>query len=361
MSTPKNEVDFVTTGMFIIDEIEFDGGKKIRDVTGGGGSFALIGARIWSSTAESKRLRIIVDKGYDFPESVKDELDNLEAGIVYRETPERKTTYGYNRVHNSGLRLFEYLSPKKPIRAEDLLETGSFDSKTIHVITNPKSFIGMSEEIAKYGSLTDRPKVIWEPTPESCFPENWPVCQKAMKYCDIFSPNEVDAANLLGIDVKVAKEKAIECVYAFQEMEIGRNGQGWVVLRCGSAGCFIAPSTSQTSQEQDGVVAQREAVHIPCVPMAPGSVIDTTGAGNTFCGALILEYYRTQNIVLSSVKATVAASFTIQQHGLPKLTHTENGIDLWNGESAFQRLKHFYEYLQNHEVEAVRQITKHGF
>ncbi|EPY54070.1 carbohydrate kinase [Schizosaccharomyces cryophilus OY26] len=361
MSASENEVEFVTSGMFIIDEIEFDGGKKIRDIIGGGGSFALVGARIWSSTAESKRLRLIVDKGSDFPESVKTELDGLDAGIVYRETPERKTTYGYNRVHDNGLRLFEYLSPKKPIRAQDLVETGSMESKTIHVITSPKNFISMSEEIAKYGSLTDRPKVIWEPTPESCCPENWPVCQKAMKYCDIFSPNEVDTANLLAVDIKEAKERAEQFAYALQEMQIGSNGQGWAVLRCGSAGCFIAPSTSRTAPHQDEVLAQRDVIHLPSVPMAPNSVLDTTGAGNTFCGALILEYHRTGNIVLSSVKATVAASFAIQQHGLPKLTKTENGIDLWNGESAFQRLKAYYEYLQNHDIESVRQVTKHGF
>lgn len=347
-------------GMFIIDEIEFDGGKKIKDIIGGAGSFALIGARLWTSEPESQQLGMIVDKGSDFPQVILDELNDLHTGIVYRETPWRKTTYGYNRLRDNGFRLFEYLTPKKPIRAPDLLETGLIYAKTIHIITNPKTFVSVCEELAKYGNLKNRPKIVWEPTPESCLPENWHILQKALKYCDIFSPNEVDSANLLGIDISESKSRAKEFVSAFQEFQIGHDSQGWVVLRNGSDGCLIGACTSSTNATSDAVVPVREILHLPSVQMKNGSVLDTTGAGNAFCGAAILEYYRTGNIIEACAKATVAASFVIQQHGLPAHTKNSEGIDLWNGESVFQRLKEYYEFLASHEASAIKELTKRG-
>lgn len=60
------------------------------------GPYALTGARIMTPYPHSKGLAAIVDMGNDFPCSIRDQLETLQCSIIFRETPERKTTRGYN-------------------------------------------------------------------------------------------------------------------------------------------------------------------------------------------------------------------------------------------------------------------------
>lgn len=74
------------------------------------GAYALIGARIVTPYPHSKGLATIVDMGYDFPPSIRDELEALQCSIVLRETPERKTTMGLNTYGPGEFRGIQHLS-----------------------------------------------------------------------------------------------------------------------------------------------------------------------------------------------------------------------------------------------------------
>lgn len=69
---PNSPVALITTnGMFIIDDIYEKDGRVHKDVPGGGGMFAMLGACIVSTSPTiSRGIKWIVDKGRDFPDSL---------------------------------------------------------------------------------------------------------------------------------------------------------------------------------------------------------------------------------------------------------------------------------------------------
>lgn len=101
------EIDFVSLGMFIIDEIEFKPPiPPVRDVLGGAGTYSAIGARIVSPPPLSRRVGWIVDAGSDFPAELRDTIKTWKTSCLIRETPNRLTTRGEMQPLNAASALF---------------------------------------------------------------------------------------------------------------------------------------------------------------------------------------------------------------------------------------------------------------
>jgi len=89
------QIEFVSLGMFIIDEIEFST-RTVHDVLGGAGTYSAIGARIVSPPPASKSVGWIVDEGHDFPAELRDVINSWGTSCLIRATPWRQTTRGWN-------------------------------------------------------------------------------------------------------------------------------------------------------------------------------------------------------------------------------------------------------------------------
>lgn len=110
--------------MFITDEIYRDDGTQLgMDLPGGAGRFvvqlklivgtyALVGARIFNPSPQSKRVSMIVDIGNDFPSSTLASLNQLDCSILFRSTPERPTSRGYNLYGPGELRSTFHMKTK---------------------------------------------------------------------------------------------------------------------------------------------------------------------------------------------------------------------------------------------------------
>ena len=95
-------MDFCTLAMLIIDEIRYPPPKPPSyNVIGGAGTFAAIGARLFSPYPRSKQFGWTVHRGYDCPKSLSEELDSWETGLQWIETPERQTTRALNEYVES--------------------------------------------------------------------------------------------------------------------------------------------------------------------------------------------------------------------------------------------------------------------
>jgi bifunctional ADP-heptose synthase (sugar kinase/adenylyltransferase) len=71
-------------------------------------------------------------------------------------------------------------------------------------------------------------------------------------------------------------------------------------------------------------------------------VIDVTGAGNAFLGGYVSGWLSSRgNVEEAMCYGHVAASFALEQIGLPKFQRGNGGEVLWNGESAIQRLDEY--------------------
>jgi sugar/nucleoside kinase (ribokinase family) len=55
--------------------------------------------------------------------------------------------------------------------------------------------------------------------------------------------------------------------------------------------------------------------HIAAVPVP---VVDPVGAGNAYCGGFLVGWLETGNLRLAGRYASVAASFLVEQYGLPR-------------------------------------------
>jgi len=75
-------------------------------------------------------------------------------------------------------------------------------------------------------------------------------------------------------------------------------------------------------------------------------VVDPTGAGNGFLGGLAVALARGKGLEEAAAWASVAASFAIEQVGMPKLGNDEKGVETWNGVYVDKRLKEFQKRLE---------------
>ena len=116
--------------------------------------------------------------------------------------------------------------------------------------------------------------------------------------------------------------------------------QGSVIVRAGDRGCFIKSHTEQK---------WLPAYYTPQENVEATKVIDTTGAGNAFLGALtmgLLMY--PDNYCFAACLGNVAASFVVEQVGVPALSMSEDGTELWNGADVSARLQ-AYKARINHD------------
>ncbi|KAI0523684.1 Ribokinase-like protein [Xylaria bambusicola] len=72
-----------------------------------------------------------------------------------------------------------------------------------------------------------------------------------------------------------------------------------------------------------------------------GRVIDPTGGGNTFLGGLAVALARGKGLEEAAAWASVAASFAIEQIGVPTIGQDDQGNETWNGVRVDERFEEF--------------------
>ena len=179
--------------------------------------------------------------------------------------------------------------------------------------------------------IQDRPLVIWEPAPLACKAENLQSCLDAAALVDVFSPNHIELARLFQ-DSAVSPDKfEIErLALKILDSGVGPEGNGVVVIRAGENGCFV----------QSRGLARKWIPPFYEAGIGEGQsskVVDPTGAGNAFLGAFSVGWIHTGgDIVEAASYGSVAASFALEQVGMPVMSGEEDG-ELWNGVSVSGR------------------------
>lgn len=131
-------------------------------------------------------------------------------------------------------------------------------------------------------------KVVLNPAP---YPKQ-PLPVELLEMVDIITPNETEAAGMSGVKV-TDEDSALKAI-----CEIQRRGVGKVIITAGAAGAY-------TSLEGKLV----------CIPTVKTEVVDTTAAGDTFCGALCVALSKGTDIVEAIRFANKAASLSVTRIG----------------------------------------------
>ncbi|KAI5120918.1 hypothetical protein M0805_002898 [Coniferiporia weirii] len=322
---------FVTLGMFIIDEFEYlddegnETGKTLDAQIGGGGTYATLGARIW---LPQNKVGMIVDRGKDFPPEIQSSLLAFGDDMwLFRDDPQRTTTRAVN-IYRGDNRGFKYLTPRQRLTPVDLQGTLLDRPANLHFICSPSRAHAIMSEVDAV--LDWKPVTIYEPIPDRCIPEELPALVGVLPCIDILSPNSEEALSLLSLPQLATREAIEGACSRFLELGVGPGGKGHVVIRSGSLGAYVA------SRDRPG-----KWIGAFWTEADGGKIVDVTGAGNSFLGGLSAGLSLTQGDVFEAVfYASVSASFTIEQLGLPKMTkNPTDGAEEWNGDDPYRRLK----------------------
>ncbi|KAK0672754.1 Ribokinase-like protein [Cercophora samala] len=413
--SPDQEMDFVTLGMFIIDETHHPPSLSLPpslNIPGGAGTYSLLGARLFSPPPSlSATTSMILDCGSDFPPSAGAQIKTWQTSTIFRHDKARLTTRGWNGYDNPldhSHRSFRYLTPKRRLTTGDLasLSPVLLTTKALHLICSPlrcqelvRGFLAARkkyyrEVLGKEEDEYVRPVVVWEPVPDLCTPGELLNCTNTLPLVDVCSPNHAELAGFLGgsgvvddgtgeVDAQ-AVEKGCEQLLASMPLQ-----SYTLVVRAGEKGAYIARNggrkraggggsgkkrkktvghrgglTAETDMEElfrglvmmegedEGVVA-REEIEVDegverWLPAywtgeeGKGKVKDATGGGNTFLGGLGVALARGKGIEEAVGWGAVAASFAIEQVGMPELKG-QGEEETWNGERVEERLKKYME------------------
>ncbi|KAK9455802.1 Ribokinase-like protein [Dipodascopsis uninucleata] len=326
------DVLFFSFGMFIIDEIEYHDGTILKDIVGGGGTYATYGARYFTKPPRSRGISWIIDVGSDFPQDVRKQLEDLYCSFIFREDLSRLTTRGWNGYEANGFRAFKYLTPKRRLTVDDMLRSRAISSKTYHLLCSPeraKEIVQRTiEERKKLTAQLGIPMFAWEPIPDLCTPEYLESCFDVLPMVDILTPNSAEAAAFFGLPEPDTNKGDEEIAARF--LPFIRDDAA-VVIRAGQRGCLVLTKTIKK--------------WLPVYHNDPSKVVDLTGAGNSFVGGMCMGYLESKgNYVEAASYGNIAAALAIEQLGFPRRT-TRDGEEYWNGVSISNRLQKYKSML----------------
>ncbi|KAJ5901998.1 hypothetical protein N7495_002526 [Penicillium taxi] len=379
------DVDFCTLGMFILDRIltyyetdDIDFGSSrpgVKNVLGGAASFAVLGARLVAGSTYARSVSWIVDVGSDFPSETLAEIRSWDTDCLFREDHSRLTTRGWNGYHPNEKRDFKYLTPK--LRLEpSMLSDAQVWSQTFHMVCSSSRCISIvhdilqrREELRKAGqtpnneNVSKRPIFVWEPVPDLCTPAEQEKFFAAIKVVDVVSPNHLELGMLFE-QPEWTKDSpdGQQLIRRIIESGIGPNRDGCLAIRAGKDGSYAFSKAQEI---------WLPAYHQPDTSVTT-AVVDPTGAGNSFLGALaqgmvsvgrepfeviesILSHSRNWETALDSwgtrrglpmalICATVAAGFVVEQIGVPQISQN-SGKEMWNQSEFTERVRLYTQRL----------------
>ena len=247
---------------------------------------------------------------------------------------------------------FEYTAPRKRID-ESMLTEKQVLSKCFHLICAPVRCMQLVEGIINARSTFQTakdlapPLFVWEPVPDSCCPEEYDHLLEALKVVDVISPNHYELAALFGqVDqLNKSDESDIELLQGQCERLLADGfptQRGSVVVRRGDQGCCVYSRFGRTffpayHQPKDSAPEYSDIQTEP-------KVVDPTGGGNAFLGGFCIGlldglHGGSASYEQGALWGSVAASFAIEQVGMPRLSLREDGTELWNGEAVADRVR----------------------
>ncbi|KAK4232789.1 Ribokinase-like protein [Achaetomium macrosporum] len=336
---------FVSLGMVILDEIRFTDGKVLHDVAGGSGLYSTLGARMTdTAAAHPKKVGCCVLAGADFPDSMEQAIKSWGIALTVIRDPSRLSTRGLLTYSGDSFkeRTFEYTTtPLQPTPA-DLSGSPLLRSQAFHFLAPPELMATFAADLAALqvsAGVAAQPLMVWEPAPASCHPAKRDAHLETAKCVDIYSPNHIELLATFGSGVgppaeefhrKTIEEQALRIL----DSGVGRDGDGAVVIRCGEHGCVV-------------VSRSYPARWFPAYHRGSESsrVVDATGAGNAFLGAFAVTFAIASDLTEAAIAGSVAASFAIEQVGLPDRS-SRHGKEMWNGEEFSARVDRFRTMLE---------------
>ena len=281
-------MDYVTFGL-IIDDVAFPDGRVVRDLLGGGGPQTAFGMRLW---APAGRVGLAAQVGADLPSTALAWLHDAgidTAGVRVTEWPSLRA---WQHLGADGSRRHAWQVPPEVVAAQlarsaAALPVAYQQARGWHLGVHPEepplAFLKALRALGGRVSVETFRAAQQRPDPDAL--------HALLAATDVFSPNLAAAQSLVGPGTS---EEVAERLLA--------AGAPLVALRLGARG---------------SLVAERGSARLVRIPALPVRVVDPVGAGNAYCGGFLTGWVETGDVVEAGLRGAVAASFLLEQYGLP--------------------------------------------
>lgn len=243
-------------------------------------------------------------------------------------------------THINTAKKFSYTTPPLKASPSNLIATPLLGSKAFHMLATPEEIEAYVPELLKLRTqrgITASPYISWEPLPAACTPQNKHAFLRAYSLVNVFSPNHIEIASIFNSNCgKAFNASALEAHSQYFSNHVGTHGTGIVIIRAGEHGSLTTCNDNTTRH-----------VWLPAYyPPGDGKVVDPTGAGNAFLGGFMQGWIASRDILEGSVYGSVAASFALEQIGLPRCEESGGGEERWNGVRVWDRIGEYKDKLR---------------
>ena len=290
MAMSRTQPRLVCLGNFTVDHIHLPDGRAIPDCMGGDALFAALGARLWEPAVE-----IVAPIGKDLPTATQEAIQNTNFrtdGLAPRDSHTLKNHVYYD---SSGGRRWEFL-----YTPEDFIDLSPRSKDIPNSYINAEAFLLLAmalesqEEIAAWLRKHTNALIALD-TQEDYTAGNENRILQLASQVDIFLPSAKEAHQLLG---HKDWERAAK--------DFAALGPAIVVIKLGPSGALI--------------YAHEPPLMFIEPPASGTNVIDTTGAGDAFCGGFMAAYLQDKQELRRAARAgAISASYAISSFGMEGL------------------------------------------
>ncbi len=279
--------DFVTYSI-IIDDLVFPDGQTQMGVLGGSGPQTAFGMKLWADS-----VGLVGGIGQGFPATAWEWLAAMAidtAGV--RSYAHHPTLRAWQIFEEDGRRTQVWRTQGRAIPEQLALRYADL----------PASY--QQAHGFHYGVHPDQPNLAVaaalrangvtvgiEPFKHAERPLSPSALQALVGAAPIFSPNQYEVATMTGIHEPLEQIRHLVAA-----------GAQIIALRLGAQGSLVHRADRDETWQ---------------IPAYPSAVVDACGAGNAYCGGFLVGWLQTGDLRLAGLYGSVAASFLVEQVGLP--------------------------------------------
>ena len=289
----------------ILDDLVFSDGRTAMGILGGGGPQTAFGMCLpaLAGWTQKSRVGLIAGVGHDLPPSAYAWFESAGIDLTGVRETDLPTPRAWQLLEADGRRTQVWRVEGRVIGAQlgrsfEHIPESFCQAHGFHLGIHPQEpdleFIHQLRDLQRPTSDVRPPIISLEPFKPADHPPTDTALRQLCSAADIFSPNLAEARSLVGA---ATPDELVR--------RLADAGAHIVTLRMGAEGSLVY------AKEKDRLI------HVPAVP---ATVIDPTGAGNAYSGGFLAGYLQTGDLMTSARYATVAASFLVEQIGLPPIT-----------------------------------------
>ena len=279
--------ELVTVGWLTLDDIVLSNRTYEQNVVGGGALYSAIGARLWNDS-----VGIHSATGRAHANYIRAAIE--EWGI---------DTTGISSIEGNGLQLWilhESETGKQQI--PKLTSSGALEMDNgREPLPDVYKLSALGFHIAPQGSPSTRANI----KKISCLPS------KPIITLDVLSDSYVDPRLYQNLDFLAGVTAFLPSDTEINRLWAPENLEEWLLNQARQFGCHVAAKLG----DQGSIVGEAGGGALYRVPIFPVPVVDTTGAGDAYCGGFLAGLVEGRTIPECSAMGTVSASYVVEAFG----------------------------------------------